>query len=73
MEENANLIEPGFSMMTDGQKQDVLDEVKSCLDSIYETHGNGQWKEKLIIRDVIADICLQQVLTITPYSYQYVS
>jgi isocitrate dehydrogenase len=27
------------------------------------THGNGQWRKKLLIQDVIADIALQQVLT----------
>ena len=27
------------------------------------THGNGKWKEKLLIKDAIADIALQQVLT----------
>ncbi len=27
------------------------------------THGNGQWKNKLMIKDSIADITLQQVLT----------
>ena len=27
------------------------------------THGNGQWKKLLMIKDTIADITLQQVLT----------
>ena len=30
---------------------------------LWDTHGNGQWKKKLMIRDAIADITLQQILT----------
>lgn len=63
IKQNAMAVEPGFDMMTDGQQQDILDEVENTINSIYSTHGNGQWKEKLLIRDSIADITLQQVLT----------
>ncbi len=28
-----------------------------------DTHGNGKWKNMLMIKDTIADITLQQVLT----------
>jgi isocitrate dehydrogenase len=37
-------------------------EVEAAL-ALWETHGGGKWKKKLIIRDSIADITLQQVLT----------
>ena len=30
---------------------------------MWPTHGDGKWKSKLLIRDSIADITLQQVLT----------
>ena len=30
---------------------------------IYATHGNGQWKKKILINDRIADSVFQQVLT----------
>lgn len=63
VEENAKLIEPGYDMMTDGQRQAVLSEVKGVLDSIGTSHGNGQWQRKLRIKDAIADITLQQILT----------
>lgn len=62
-EENASAIEPGYSMMTDKQQQDLRDEVDSVISSIGESHGNGKWKSKLLIKDAIADIALQQVLT----------
>jgi len=61
--ENANEIDPGFSMMTPDQQKAVLDEVTSVVSSIGKTHGNEVWKSKLLIRDTIADITLQQVLT----------
>ncbi len=62
VEENAKLVEPGYTMMTDTQKQEVRAEVEAALE-LESTHGNGQWKQKLMIKDAIADITLQQVLT----------
>lgn len=62
IEENAKLIEPGYHMMTNSQKQEKKDEVEETI-KLMSTHGNGLWKEKLLIRDAIADITLQQVLT----------
>jgi len=49
-------------MMTDEQKAGIRKEVEKGLE-LLPTHGNGQWKNKLLIRDAIADITLQQVLT----------
>jgi isocitrate dehydrogenase len=61
-EENAQLIEPGYSMMTADQKTQVVSEVESAL-RLLPTHGNGLWINKILVRDSIADITLQQVLT----------
>jgi isocitrate dehydrogenase len=61
-EDNAKLIDPGYFMMTDSQKKDILDEVEEAL-KLMPTHGNGKWKNKLLVKDTIADITLQQVLT----------
>ena len=33
------------------------------LDRIYATHGNGQWKKKIMINDRIADSIFQQIVT----------
>ena len=60
--DNAKLIEPGYHMMTDSQKADVRAEVEEGL-KLIPTHGDGKWKEMLLIKDAIADITLQQVLT----------
>jgi isocitrate dehydrogenase len=62
-EANAKMIDPGYDMMTPDQKGKLVKEVESVLAAIYSTHGKGQWKSKLMIKDSIADITLQQVLT----------
>jgi isocitrate dehydrogenase len=38
-------------------------EVEDTLKAIWSTHGNKVWKKKLMVKDAIADITLQQVLT----------
>lgn len=62
-EENARLIEPGFDLMTKESQQKIVSEVSSTVSSIYKTHGDHRYKTKLLIKDAIADIALQQVLT----------
>jgi isocitrate dehydrogenase len=62
VEDNARKIEPGFDMMTEDQKRDIVHEVEEGLELI-QTHGNGQWKAKIMVKDSIADITLQQVIT----------
>ncbi|HEY1424147.1 MAG TPA: NADP-dependent isocitrate dehydrogenase [Candidatus Acidoferrum sp.] len=62
VEQNAAAIEPGLEQATDAFKKTVYDEVKHTLDSIYATHGKGQWKQKLMVNDRIADSVFQQVL-----------
>jgi len=62
VEENARMIDPGYDMMSPQQQEDIRSEVESAL-TLVKTHGNGQWKRLLMIKDTIADITLQQVLT----------
>jgi isocitrate dehydrogenase len=60
--DNARMIEPGYDLLVP-DKQKVLDrEVEEAL-KLWATHGDGKWKKKLLIKDTIADITLQQVLT----------
>jgi isocitrate dehydrogenase len=63
VEQNAAMSEPGLEQGTEGVKQAVYAEVKHTLDAIYATHGNGQWKKKILVNDRIADSVFQQVLT----------
>ena len=62
VEENAALVEPGLEQATEDSKKTIYAEVKHTIDTIYGTHGKGQWKKKLLINDRIADSVFQQVL-----------
>ncbi len=62
-EANARMIDPGFDMMTPDQKSKIVKEVEQTLAAIWSSHGDGKWKKMLMVRDSIADITLQQVLT----------
>src|SRR5580698_6871479 len=55
VEQNAVLIEPGLEFATDDFKKQLFAEVKHTLDTLYASHGNGQWKKKILINDRIAD------------------
>ncbi|MGC2330549.1 MAG: NADP-dependent isocitrate dehydrogenase [Candidatus Acidiferrales bacterium] len=63
IEKNAELIEPGLEQATEDFKKKIYAEVKQTIDSIYATHGRGQWKQKVLVNDRIADSVFQQVLT----------
>jgi len=63
IEDNAKAIEPGYDMMTAKQQSDLLAEVSGVVKAIGASHGGGKWKKKVLIKDTIADITLQQVLT----------
>ena len=62
VEDNARQIDPGYDLMTPDQQAKVRAEIERAL-QLWSTHGEGKWKQKLLIRDAIADITLQQVLT----------
>jgi isocitrate dehydrogenase len=62
VEENAALIEPGLDMASPDYQNAVCIEVKSVLDALGQTHGNGAWKSKLLINDRIADSIFQQII-----------
>jgi isocitrate dehydrogenase len=61
-EANAKMVDPGYDMMTPDQRKKVVAEVETAL-KLWPTHGDGKWKKLLLIKDTIADITLQQVLT----------
>jgi isocitrate dehydrogenase len=61
--QNAESVEPGMEFAPPAFRQSVEAEVKGVLDRIYATHGNGQWKNKIMINDRIADSIFQQIVT----------
>ena len=62
VEANARQVDPGYDMMTPEQQGKIRAEIEAAL-ALWPTHGEGKWKKKLLIKDSIADITLQQVLT----------
>jgi len=68
IEENAALIEPGLEFAPQSFRDSVCAEVKSVLDSIGTSHGDGAWKSKLLVNDRIADSIFQQII-IRPSDY----
>ena len=67
-EENARMIEPGFEQMSEKQRAAIVAEVKQTVASIWDSHGNGEWRKKVLIKDRIADSIFQQIL-IRPDEY----
>jgi len=68
VEQNAALIEPGLEFGSQAFRDALYAEVKGVLDSIGKTHGNGAWKQKVLVNDRIADSIFQQII-IRPEDY----
>jgi isocitrate dehydrogenase len=62
VEENARMVEPGYDMLPPAQRDALHAEIQAGV-ALRPTHGSGAWKKKLMVKDSIADITLQQVLT----------
>ncbi|HEY3312376.1 MAG TPA: NADP-dependent isocitrate dehydrogenase [Anaerolineales bacterium] len=69
--ENAKQIDPGFDMMSPSQQNDIKAEVETAL-KLWDTHGDGKWKSKLLIKDSIADVSLQFTI-IRPRDYDVIA
>jgi len=68
VEENAALIEPGLEFGNQAFRDELYAEIKGVIDSIGKTHGNGAWKNKILVNDRIADSIFQQII-IRPADY----
>jgi isocitrate dehydrogenase len=68
VEQNAAMIEPGLEFGNDEFRKSLYAEIQGVVDSIGKSHGNGQWKKKVLINDRIADSIFQQVI-IRPEEY----
>jgi len=62
IEANVKMVNSGYSWMSDDQKNDARHEVEDAL-KLWNTHGNGQWKNKLLIKDRLADVTINSVIT----------
>lgn len=62
-EDNARMVDPGYDSLTPEKQQEIVKEVETVLSSIWDSHGNGKWKEKIMVNDRIADSIFQQIQT----------
>ena len=62
-EENARMIDPGYDSLTPEKQQQIVKEVEAVLASIWDSHGNGKWKNKIMVNDRIADSIFRQIQT----------
>lgn len=63
LEDNARKIEPGYDGLTPEKQAAIRQEVEQTLATIWDTHGNGQWQDKVMVDDRIADSIFQQIQT----------
>lgn len=61
IEDNAKLIDPGYDSYPAEKREAICQEVREVLEAIWDSHGNGQWKEKVMVNDRIADNIFQQI------------
>jgi isocitrate dehydrogenase len=57
--------------MSPDQQNEIKKEVEEGL-KLWDTHGEGKWKSKLLIKDSIADVTLQFVL-VRPQDYDVIA
>jgi isocitrate dehydrogenase len=63
LEDNARMIDPGFTSLTPEKKAQIVKEVETTLNGIWSTHGDSKWKDKIMVNDRIADSIFQQIQT----------
>ncbi len=71
VEENARRVEPGYDTAPPEAQAALRAEVEAAL-ALRPSHGGDRLRDKLVIRDAIADITLQQVLT-RPQSFDVIA
>lgn len=63
LEDNARKVDPGFDNLTSEHRQEIVEEVKEVLETLWDSHGDGKWKSKVMVNDRIADSIFQQIQT----------
>ena len=71
VEGHARMLNPSFHLMNDDQKLAAIREVEDAL-KLWDTHGNGAWKHKLLVKDSLADQAINTVLT-SPKDYDVIA
>jgi isocitrate dehydrogenase len=71
VDDNARMIFSSFKYMSPEQQKDACREVDYAL-KLWETHGNGQWKNKLLIKDTFTDMAMKSVIT-RPFDFDVIA
>jgi isocitrate dehydrogenase len=61
VEEHAKMLNYGFEMMGLEKQKATLQEVRDAME-LQGTHGKGQWKKKLLVKDALAEIAIRSVI-----------
>ena len=51
IEDNARKIDPGYDALTPEKQEKIRQEVEAVLSEIWSTHGDGKWKNKVMVND----------------------
>ena len=63
VENNARQISPGYNNLTPDKQRDVCEEVEKIIATIGHSHGQGRWRNMVMVDDRIADSIFQQIQT----------
>jgi isocitrate dehydrogenase len=71
VEDNARMVFTNFAVMPPEQQNDSKQEVEE-VQKLWDTHGKGQWKNKLLVKDSLTDHAMYTVL-IRPQEYDVIA
>jgi isocitrate dehydrogenase len=71
-EKIAAVVEPGISFAPPAFTEKIVAEVKDVLAKIGASHGNGKWKQMVLVNDRIADATFQDLL-LKPAEYSVIA
>jgi isocitrate dehydrogenase len=63
LQANARMIEPGYDNLTPDKRAAIDAEVAGVIERIGASHGDGRWKQMVMVDDRIADSIFQQIQT----------
>ncbi len=71
VENNIKMIIPDFDMLSMDQQINIQQEVEAAI-QLWSTHGDGKWKNMLLIKDCLTDVTFQNIL-LSPRDYDVIA
>ena len=69
--DNIKMIYPEYDKLSMDQQNDIKREVEDAL-QLWSTHGNGKWKNMLLVKDCLTDVTFQNIL-LSPRDYDVIA